>query len=301
MLITGAGSGIGRALALRCAELRARELLLWDRSEKALEESRQAILGQETNQRETASHQPAPLPKIRTFVVDVSEAGEIEEAARRIMSNQEDVPATSELQGSQGAQVAENATTIQDVPDILINCAGITTGDYFHTLRPDAIEQTIRVNVTGSMLVARAFLPTMIQRRSGHIVNIASASSYIGVPRLSVYAASKWAVLGWSESLRVEMKELGVPITITAILPSFINTGMFDGVKAPKLVPLLETEDIVEKILWSIEKRKTIVQAPFMVRAVPFLKVMLPQTAFDWVAGRLLGVYRSMDEFRGRG
>ena len=281
MLITGAGSGIGRALALRCAELGARELLLWDRSKEALEESRQAIgrqaiLGQETNQRETAPHQPGPLPKTHTFVVDVSETDEIEEAARRIMSNQ------------------------GDVPDILINCAGITTGDFFHKLSTEQIEKTMSVNVIGSMLMARAFLPAMIQRRSGHIVNIASASSYIGVPRLSVYAASKWAVLGWSESLRVEMKELGVPVTITAILPSFIKTGMFDGVKAPKLVPLLETEDIVEKILWSIEKRKTIVRAPIMVRAVPLLKILLPQTAFDWVAGKMLGVYRSMDEFRGR-
>jgi len=284
VLITGAGSGIGRALALRCAELGARHLLLWDRSKVALESCREDILEQSRNQVQPAlaSHQPEVLPMIRTFVLDVSDAGEITEAARRIVSPQED------------------ASGVVAVPDILINCAGITTGDYFHSLHPDAIKQTIAVNVTGSMLVARAFLPEMVKRRSGHIVNIASASSYIGVPRLSVYAASKWAVLGWSESLRVEMKELGVPITITAILPSFIKTGMFDGVKAPRLVPLLETEDIVEKILWSIEKRRTIVRAPVMVRAVPFLKVLLPQPMFDWVAGRMLGVYRSMDEFRGR-
>lgn len=276
VLITGAASGIGRALALRCAELGARELVLWDLCATALatvevelEELRDAqrVQGEHSMQ----DHQPL---SVRTSALDVSNAERVEAAAKTLAG--------------------------QAPPDILINCAGITTGDYFHELTAEDIQRTIGVNVTGSMLVTRAFLSRMIKRGTGHVVNIGSASSYIGVPRLSVYAASKWAVLGWSESLRIEMNELGVPITVTAILPSFINTGMFDGVKAPRLVPLLSTKDITEKILWSIEKKKTIVRAPIMVRAVPLLKVLLPQGLFDRVAGQLLGVYRAMDQFRGR-
>jgi len=150
------------------------------------------------------------------------------------------------------------------------------------------------------MWVVHAFLNEMIKRGSGHIVNLASASGYIGNPRMSVYAASKWAVLGWSESLRIEMEKLKTGVKVTAVIPSYINTGMFDGVKAPFLVPILETDDLVNRMLKGIAKGKNEIRAPFMVRFVPFLKSVLPAKAFDKLAGNILGVYSSMDTFKGR-
>jgi short-subunit dehydrogenase len=156
------------------------------------------------------------------------------------------------------------------------------------------------INTTGSMWVVHAFLEAMIERGSGHVVNLASASGYIGNPRMSVYAASKWAVIGWSESLRLEMEKLNTGISVTAVIPSYIKTGMFDGVKPPVLVPLLETDQIVDLMIQGVSRKKSKIEAPFMIRFVPFIKSVLPESAFDWVAGNLLGVYRSMESFTGR-
>jgi hypothetical protein len=66
------------------------------------------------------------------------------------------------------------------------------------------------------------------------------------------------------------------------------------------LVPLLTTNQIVEKMLKGISRRKKTIKAPMMVRTVPLLKALLPATAFDWIAGSLLGVYQSMDSYTGR-
>lgn len=186
------------------------------------------------------------------------------------------------------------------LPDIIVNCAGIVVGGYFEDLTPDEIEKMMMVNTVGSMLVANAFLPKMIERGSGQIVNISSASGYIGNPKMSVYAASKWAILGWTESLRIEMKQKRTGVFLTCVIPSYVRTGMFEGVKAPHLVPFLETDSLVRKMLWGIRWRRFKVQAPFMVRFVPLLKIMMPRFMFDWLAGRVFRVYHSMDTFKGR-
>jgi short-subunit dehydrogenase len=117
---------------------------------------------------------------------------------------------------------------------------------------------------------------------------------------MSVYAASKWAVLGWTESLYLEMKQNKTGIDITVVIPSYIDTGMFEGVKAPLLTPILTTEDIVDRMLKGIAKRKRSIKAPFMVRFTPLLKGILPAKLFDWIAGRVFGVYETMDSFKGR-
>jgi len=96
------------------------------------------------------------------------------------------------------------------------------------------------------------------------------------------------------------MDRMNSGVTITAVIPSYIKTGMFDGVKPPLLVPLLETDQMVDLMMKGISKKKNKIQAPFMVRFVPLIKSILPSAAFDWVAGNLLGVYGSMETFKGR-
>src|SRR5690625_3873552 len=150
------------------------------------------------------------------------------------------------------------------------------------------------------MWVVNAFLDAMIARGSGDIVNLASASAYIGNPKMSVYAASKWAVLGWTESLQLEMKRLQTGIDVTAIIPSYIDTGMFKGVKAPALVPILSTEAMTGHILRGVASRKNAGDGPFMLRFLALLKATFPLAVVDWVAGSLLGVYTSIDTFKGR-
>jgi short-subunit dehydrogenase len=184
-------------------------------------------------------------------------------------------------------------------PDILCNNAGIVVGKPFHEHARGEIEKTIRVNVLGVMHVARAFLPAMIRRGSGHIVNVASAAGYLPNPNMSVYVASKWAVLGWSESLRLELERTN-KVRVTTVTPSYINTGMFEGVTAPMLTPVLDPERLVGEMIRAVRTDRILLRAPFMVRLLPFLRGVLPTRTFDLVVGRVFGVYRSMDTFVGR-
>ncbi len=185
-------------------------------------------------------------------------------------------------------------------PDIIILNAGIVIGKFFQEHTTSEIEKTIGVNVLGCLLTARAFLPAMIKRGSGHIITIASAAGMIANPRMAVYAASKWAVLGWSESLRLEMENLKTGIKITTVTPSYINTGMFDGAKVNFLLPNLTPKKAALKIIHGIEKNWIFVRMPALVYLVPFLKGILPARWFDVLIGKGLGVYDSMSGFKGR-
>ena len=260
ILITGAASGIGKRFAEKVYQLSEPTLILWDRNP--------AILTQFKKQLNSPSN-------IYTADIDISDPERIQAEADNLIEH-------------------------NLIPDIVINCAGIVIGKNFHEHTQDDIERTIQINTTGSMWVAHAFLNEMIQRGSGHIVNLGSASGYIGNPRMSVYAASKWAVLGWSESLRIEMNQLKTGVSVTTVIPSYINTGMFDGVKAPLFTPILETDDLVDHMFYGIFKKKKEIKAPFIVHFVPFLKSILPKSFFDWLAGSVLGVYTSMNSFKGR-
>lgn len=260
ILITGAASGIGKRFAERVSEIEDVRLILWDLNSEALNKTAEQL-------RDHCS--------VDKSIIDITDANRVELEAERLIKQ-------------------------RLTPDIILNCAGIVTGKFFHENHYHEIGKTLRVNVTGSMYVVRAFLNELIERGSGHIVNMASASGYIGNPKMSVYAASKWAVLGWTESLYLEMKQNGTGIDVTAVIPSYIDTGMFEGVKAPLLTPILTTEDIVDRMLKGISKKKREIKAPFMVRFTPLLKGVLPSFVFDWLAGRIFGVYKTMDSFKGR-
>ena len=261
ILITGAASGIGRRFAEKVASKGISQLVLWDRNPDTLMIVADGIDGDT----EVIAHD-----------VDVSSEKSINDHAEKLKK--------------EGV-----------LPDLILNCAGIVAGKkMFHEHSMDEIRRTMDINTTGSMWVTHAFLNEMIERGSGHVVNLASASGYIGNPFMSVYAASKWAVIGWSESLRLEMDKVNSGVIITTVIPSYIKTGMFDGVKPPLLVPLLETDQMVDLMMKGISQKKNKIQAPFMVRFVPLIKSLLPASAFDWVAGNLLGVYGSMETFKGR-
>ena len=116
------------------------------------------------------------------------------------------------------------------------------------------IVRTMDINTNAPMFVTLEFLGDMIDQNSGHICNIASSGGIISNPKMSVYAASKWAVIGWSDSLRIEMIQMEKNIHVTTIMPYYINTGMFDGVRSK--IPILEPESTALKIIRSIEKEQ---------------------------------------------
>ncbi len=191
------------------------------------------------------------------------------------------------------ARAAEAAGPI----DILINNAGIVAGKPLAEQSHEDIDRTIGVNVSGVIHTTRAFLPHMLAQ-GGHIVNMASASGYIPLPRLTTYAASKWACLGFSESLRVELRDQP-NVHVTTVCPSYINTGMFDGVTAPIGAPILAPEYAAGRILRAIEGNHAKVNMPWMVNLMPLCYNLLPSWIFEPVIGKGLGIYRAMDHFKG--
>lgn len=108
-----------------------------------------------------------------------------------------------------------------------------------------------------------------------------------------------WDVNGWSESLRLELEQQNRGIHVTTVTPSYIATGMFFGVKPPVFIPMLDPAKIAGKIIHAITTNKLFVRAPFMVKLIPLFKGILPTRWFDFIAGKVLGVYGSMNNFKG--
>ena len=208
------------------------------------------------------------------FVVDISKVEEIEETAKKVKLE-------------------------VGVIDILINNAGIVVGKYFHEHTTEDIIKTMEINANAPMLITRVFLEDMLSQDSGHICNIASSGGLISNPKMSVYAASKWSLIGWSDSLRIEMEQLKKNIRVTTVMPYYINTGMFDGVQSK--IPILEPESAALAIIKAIEKNKIRLTLPgYIYRVTRLGQALLPLKTFDWFAGSVLGIYKTMEHFTGR-
>lgn len=260
VLITGAGSGIGRIMGRLALERGARKVIVWD-----IDEGRIA---------ETLTAWAAP-ERTAAYRADLSDTRQIEQTAARMHA--------------ECGQV-----------DILINCAGIITGNKtFDRMSSAEIERTMAVNTTAPMQLALQLLPGMIARNEGHICNIASAAGMISNPRMSVYAASKWAVIGWSDSVRIELQEARSGVHITTVAPYYINTGMFDGVRS-RLVPILDPERTARRIIRAIERNRSFCGIPWGFHLIRFAQGVLPTCLFDRIIGQWAGIYHTMDHFTGR-
>jgi short-subunit dehydrogenase len=269
VLITGAAMGMGRLYAERCVAEGAKTVILWDRDGAALAATT-AILTERSNGR----------TQVAPYVVDISDLGAIAQTAQRVR------------------------TEIGD-PDVVINNAGIVRGKYFweHDNGADT-RPTMQINALAPMYITREFLPAMIASgyRESRIVNIASAAGTLSNPRMSVYAASKAALIGWSDSLRLELVQQGHGyVKVTTVCPSYIDTGMFAGVRGPLLTPLMTPEYVVDRVWRAMLAGKPQLLLPWTVTLSKVLNGVLPLAAWDAVAGRVFGVYRSMDRWVGRG
>ncbi|WP_243315669.1 SDR family oxidoreductase [Geothrix paludis] len=260
VLITGAASGLGRLMALEAAARGARVSLL-DRDAKGLDALCEAIL--------------AKGGEARGFAVDLSDRAAVQATCAEIRQPRGGV-------------------------DILINNAGIVSGKTLLECSDEGIERTFQVNVLANFWTVRAFLPDMLMAGKGHIVTVASAAGLAGTSRLVDYSASKFAAVGFDESLRMELKRLGSPVRTTVVCPFFIDTGMFEGVKTrfAWLLPILKPDYVVRRIVGAIEGNRSRLIMPRFVMTVPVIRV-LPPFLFDAVLG-FFGVNRSMDEFVGR-
>jgi all-trans-retinol dehydrogenase (NAD+) len=261
VLVTGGAGGIGRLVGLGFAQRGAR-VLVWDIDPRALKEFED--LGREQGL------------FIRGMVCDVSDRALVYRQA--------------------AALLAEFGPL-----DILVNNAGVVSGTALLDTPDERIIRTMNINALSLFWTVKAFLPSMLERNSGHLVNISSAAGLIGVSGLADYCASKFAAFGFDEALRMELRRLKSGVETTVICPFFIDTGMFEGVKTrfPLLLPLLKKEYVAKRIVRAVlSGRRRLVMPPFAYM-VFFLR-LFPTAFLDWAA-QFFGINQSMDEFRGRG
>ena len=260
VLITGGASGIGKIMGRMALERGAKRFIIWDINLTGIEQTRKEL---------------SSYGKVKGYVVNVADNDIVTAAYRK---------------------------TVEDCGpiDILINCAGIVTSNKtFDQQTPEEIVRTMNINAIAPMFVARAILPDMLKRNSGHICNITSAGGMLSNPKMSVYAASKWAATGWSDSVRIELEEMKSNVHVTTVAPYYINTGMFDGVKS-RIIPILKPEYVCKRVIRAIEKNTRFRGIPFGFHFIRFYQAILPTTIFDFIFGKVVGIYHAMDEFTGR-
>ena len=185
--VTGAAGGIGRALALELAA-RGCDLALADRDEAGL----QAVAAEITRDGER---------KVTTHRVDVGEPEEI-------------------------AAFAQAATSAHPTLNIVINNAGVALIGQFSEVDQSQMDWLFNINFWGVVHSTRAFLPHLSRQREAHIANLSSLFGIIAPPGQTAYAASKFAVRGFSESLRHELRMAGSPVRLSVVHPGGISTDI---------------------------------------------------------------------------
>jgi short-subunit dehydrogenase len=260
VLITGGASGIGKIMGRMALEKGAKCFIIWDINVVNIEATRKEL---------------GKYGKVVGYMVDVSKNEVVEDMYKKTVEDCGDI-------------------------DILINCAGIITSNKtFDQQTPDEIVRTISINTIAPMFVARAVLPDMLRRNRGHLCTIASAGGMLSNPKMSVYAASKWGAIGWSDSVRIELQDMKSDVHMTTVAPYYINTGMFDGVKS-SIIPILKPEYVAKRIIRAIERNKMFRGIPFGFHFIRFWQFVLPTRIFDFFFGKVIGIYHAMDNFTGR-
>ena len=184
--ITGAGSGIGQATAIALAR-EGCHLALSDISEQSLEGTVERLAGY-------------PV-RISTHLVDVSDRDAV-------------------------YRYADDTVSEHGKVNIIMNNAGVGLGETVENMSYDNFEWLMNINFWGVVYGTKAFLPYLKQSGEGHIVNVSSVFGLIGVPTQSAYNAAKFAVRGFTESLRMELETEGDNISCTSVHPGGIKTNI---------------------------------------------------------------------------
>lgn len=261
VLVTGAASGIGALVAVQAAHRGARAVVLWDLDLPAAQD--------------VATRVQAAGATCLAQRVDLRDAQEVEAAGRVVLERLGRV-------------------------DVLVNSAGVVTGRRFEDLSEEDVARTFDVNVLALYRVVRCFLPGMRTRDRGCVVTIASAAGLVGVARQTDYSASKFAAVGFMESLRSELRRSGSHVRTLVVAPYYVSTGMFAGVRTrvPLLLPVLEPERVASQVLDSVERGDARRILPWFANAVLLVKA-LPVPVADAVTD-LFGISTTMDTFTGR-
>lgn len=249
-LVTGAASGLGRALALTLAE-RGAEVALVDVDEGGLREA----------------------------------ASMVEAKGRRCLSHAVDVSDWEAMRAKAGEVIAAWGGV-----DLLVNNAGIGLGGELADVPMEEMRRIVDVNLMGQIHGCKLFLPGMLERGYGHIVNVASLSGLVVLPLHLPYATTKFALVGLSEALWIELRRRGIGVTL--VCPGAMRTAIMDSAKvygrqssaalnARRWQRVLEVkgkrpEEVAEKILRAVERERFLVLAGPEALLLYWLKRLAP-------------------------
>jgi short-subunit dehydrogenase len=182
------------------------------------------------------------------------------------------------------AELERLAMRASDV-DVVISNAALPASGTLDEFTAHELDRALDVNLRAPMVLARAALPPMVERRRGHLVFVSSMSGRLPSPYLSVYAATKWALRGFAASLRLELTGTGVGVS--AVFPGAIaDAGMFAeaGVQLPRMVGSRRSSAVAQAITEAIvANRGELAVASTMTRAAALFYALAPQT-FCWLS-----------------
>ncbi|MGC2776572.1 MAG: SDR family NAD(P)-dependent oxidoreductase [Bradyrhizobium sp.] len=261
--VTGAASGIGRALALELAA-RGCDLALADRDEAGL----------------------------------LSLAGELESSGRKVTTHRLDVSDPAAI-----ARFADDATRAHSGLNIVINNAGVALFGSFAEIDQAEMEWLFNINFWGVVHGTRAFLPHLARRAEAHVVNLSSIFGIIAPPGQSAYAAAKFAVRGFSESLRHELATANSPVKLSVVHPGGVATaiarnaragrGMTDNARRVQSIERFERiaktspRDAALRIIQGIERNEPRILIGGDARFMDLLQRFMPGTYWKVMAKRL--------------
>ncbi|AXI09791.1 oxidoreductase [Oceanobacillus zhaokaii] len=252
IVITGASSGIGEQVALKVAQLGARPILMARSAEKLKEIAEQINQQTEVN--------------CLYYQLDVSDMEQVKAVFEELFQEVGSI-------------------------DILLNNAGFGIFDTFEEASLEDIENMFAVNVLGLMGCTKAVLPEMMKKSSGHIINVASQAGKLATPKSSGYAASKHAVLGFTNSIRMELKKTG--ISVSAVNPGPIATDFFEQAdKSGNYVKsvqkfMLHSEKVADCIVQLMIHPKRELNLPWWMNLGSVLYLLFPRIADKLFGGVL--------------
>jgi len=238
VVITGASSGIGEACAIQFAKKGANLVLVARRKEKLLEVEKK--LSQYN---------------VKTMVIscDISDKSKVKQMCEQVLDEFNQI-------------------------DILINNAGFAIYGTISELSIEEIESQMNTNYFGMIYCTKNFLPKMLEQNSGHVVNVASVAASFGLPGISSYCASKFAMLGFSEGLQHELK--GTNVKVTVVSPIMVKTNFFDHPSfssMPKYSPTaLNSKTVAKAVLKAANSSRLEIIVPSMVRVAVWAKHTFP-------------------------
>lgn len=249
-LITGASSGIGAATARELARRGARVALLARR-----------------------------VDALEAVAAEIRDAGGAAEIYPADLGDGEAV-----------ARTAESIQFRQGTPDIVVHGAGAGRWLFVDETNPDEMEQMMAVPYFGAFYLTRALLPGMMQRRSGHFVTVGSPATLLMWPGAAAYIAARWALHGFTEALRADVRGLGIDVTL--ILPGKVESEYFahnpgTRERLPKVTywtRSLSPEDVARAVARGVERRKRKIVIPFGLRLLALGNAMFPSIG-GWVGG----------------